>query len=127
MSTSSSARSALTSIRERAVLACEVLRAIVDVARISVALRRAIVVGKNGWDVEVNIPANVRIVFGTIQVDTTESGIHLNSGGSYEEARKTFNFANMVSHQQKVAARKRKALAYKFKRHPAHCSCGSCK
>jgi len=117
----------LTSIRERAVLACEVLRAIVDVARISVALRRAIVVGKNGWDFEIKIPANVRIVFGTIQVDTTESGIHLNSGGSYEAARKTFNFANMVSHQKKVVARKRKALAYKFKRHPAHCSCGSCK
>jgi N-glycosylase/DNA lyase len=127
MSTSSSARSALTSIREHVVLAREALRAIVDVLRIYAAMQRAIAAGKNGWDFEINIPANVRIVFGTIQVDTTESGIHLNSGGSYEAARKTFNFANMVSHQQKVAARKRKALAYKFKRHPAHCSCGSCK
>lgn len=127
MSTSSSAQNASTSIRERAAWACDVLRAIVDVARISVAMRRAIAAGKNGWDFEINIPANVRIVFGTIQVDTTESGIHLNSGGSYNAARKAFNFANTVSHQQKVMARKRKALTYKFKRHPAHCGCVACK
>ena len=81
MSTSSSARSALTSIREHVVLAREALRAIVDVLRIYAAMQRAIVVGKNGWDVEVNIPANVRIVFGTIQVDTTESGKPPAKGG----------------------------------------------
>lgn len=127
MSTSSSAQNASTSILERAAWACEVLRAIVDVARLSIALRRAIVAGKNGWDFEVNIPANVRIQLGTIQIDTTESGIHLNSGGSYDAARRTFVFANTVSHQQKVMARKRKALTHKFKRHPAHCGCGACK